>query len=129
MVSWLHSQQINLIISITDASASGVNYARELWENRRKPFTAEFIELDHSDVDSPSMPSNTNKCVKALARSLSSWQLVCVTIAWQDGFEAQVQEKGIQADMVCCMQHLHASWLSSKTVEYDMLVSFANLYI
>uniref|UniRef100_A0A804MD88 mRNA cap guanine-N(7) methyltransferase 2 n=2 Tax=Zea mays TaxID=4577 RepID=A0A804MD88_MAIZE len=55
-----------------DASASGVNYARELWENRRKPFTAEFIELDPSD----------------------------------DGFEAQVQEKGIQADMVCCMQHL-----------------------
>jgi hypothetical protein len=68
MVSWLHSQQINLIISITDASASGVNYARELWENRRKPFTAEFIELDPSDVDSPSMPSNTNKCAKALAQ-------------------------------------------------------------
>nr|ACN25940.1 unknown [Zea mays] len=78
-----------------DASASGVNYARELWENRRKPFTAEFIELDPSD----------------------------------DGFEAQVQEKGIQADMVCCMQHLQASWLFSRTVEYDMLVSFANLYI
>ncbi|KAL5663360.1 hypothetical protein ACJX0J_023468, partial [Zea mays] len=57
-----------------DASASGVNYARELWENRRKPFTAEFIELDPSD----------------------------------DGFEAQVQEKGIQADMVCCMQHLQS---------------------
>jgi hypothetical protein len=72
MVSWLHSQQINLIISITDASALGVNYARELWENRRKPFTAEFIELDPSDVDSPSMPSNTNKCAKLLARSLSS---------------------------------------------------------
>ncbi|PWZ19624.1 mRNA cap guanine-N7 methyltransferase 2 [Zea mays] len=32
-----------------DASASGVNYARELWENRRKPFTAEFIELDPYD--------------------------------------------------------------------------------
>ncbi|AQK63919.1 hypothetical protein Zm00014a_032809 [Zea mays] len=64
-----------------DASASGVNYARELWENRRKPFTAEFIELDPSD----------------------------------DGFEAQVQEKGIQADMVCCMQHLQASWLFSRT--------------
>jgi hypothetical protein len=54
---------------------------------------------------------------------------VCVTISWQDGFEAQVQEKGIQADMVCCMQHLQASWLFSRTVEYDMLVSFANLYI
>ncbi|XP_008646312.2 mRNA cap guanine-N7 methyltransferase 2 [Zea mays] len=26
----------------------------------------------------------------------------------QDGFEAQVQEKGIQADMVCCMQHLQS---------------------
>ncbi|KAL5647989.1 hypothetical protein ACJX0J_042344, partial [Zea mays] len=44
----------------------------------------------------------------------------------QDGFEAQVQEKGIQADMVCCMQHLQASWLFSRTVEYDMLSCFEN---
>jgi hypothetical protein len=53
MVSCLHSQQVNLIIipfSITDASATGVNDARELWENKKKPFTAEFIELDPSDV-------------------------------------------------------------------------------
>ena len=73
MVSWLHSQQVNLIImpfSITDASATGVNDARELWENKRKPFTAEFIELDPSDVDSPSIPSNINKCAKALAQTL-----------------------------------------------------------
>lgn len=73
MVFWLHSQQVSLIIipfSITDASASGVNDARELWENKRKPFTAEFIELDPSDVDSPSMTSNTNKCAKALAQTL-----------------------------------------------------------
>ncbi|XP_023156386.1 mRNA cap guanine-N7 methyltransferase 2 [Zea mays] len=64
---WCDSQ-VGHYIGIS-ASASGVNYARELWENRRKPFTAEFIELDPSD----------------------------------DGFEAQVQEKGIQVDIVCCM--------------------------
>ncbi|WVZ86466.1 hypothetical protein U9M48_033236 [Paspalum notatum var. saurae] len=50
-----------------DASASGVSDARELWENKRKPFTAEFIELDPAD----------------------------------DDFEAQLQEKGIQADILC----------------------------
>ncbi|TVU15140.1 hypothetical protein EJB05_38645 [Eragrostis curvula] len=58
-----------------DVSASAVSEARERWEGKRKPFTAEFMELDPSD----------------------------------DGFEAQVQEKGIQADVVCCMQHLQAS--------------------
>jgi hypothetical protein len=36
-------------------------------------------------------------------------------ICCQDVFEAQVQEKGIQADVVCCMQHLQASWLSSNS--------------
>jgi len=77
MVYCFDCQQDNLIliiipISTTDASASGVSDARELWANKRKPFTAEFIELDPSD----------------------------------DDFEAQVQEKGIQADIVCCMQHL-----------------------
>ncbi|RLM65603.1 mRNA cap guanine-N7 methyltransferase 2 [Panicum miliaceum] len=63
-----------------DPSASGVSDARELWENKRKPFTAEFIELDPSD----------------------------------DDFEAQVQEKGIQADIVCCMQHLQLCFESEE---------------
>jgi hypothetical protein len=41
-----------------------------------------------------------------------------------------VQEKGIQADIVCCMQHLQASWLFFRVLdlEYDILVSFANLH-
>ncbi|KAJ1271947.1 hypothetical protein BS78_06G165300 [Paspalum vaginatum] len=63
-----------------DASASGVSDARELWENKRKPFTAEFIELDPAD----------------------------------DDFEAQLQEKGIQADIVCCMQHLQLCFESEE---------------
>ncbi|XP_062185843.1 mRNA cap guanine-N7 methyltransferase 2 isoform X1 [Phragmites australis] len=63
-----------------DASASGVSDARELWENKRKPFTAEFIKLDPSD----------------------------------DDFEAQLQEKGIQADIVCCMQHLQLCFESEE---------------
>ncbi|CAL4974078.1 unnamed protein product [Urochloa decumbens] len=63
-----------------DASASGVSDARELWESKRKPFTAEFIELDPSD----------------------------------DDFEPQVQEKGIQADIVCCMQNLQLCFESEE---------------
>ncbi|XP_062185846.1 mRNA cap guanine-N7 methyltransferase 2 isoform X4 [Phragmites australis] len=58
----------------------GVSDARELWENKRKPFTAEFIKLDPSD----------------------------------DDFEAQLQEKGIQADIVCCMQHLQLCFESEE---------------
>jgi len=71
--------QVDHYIGI-DASASGVSDARELWANKRKPFTAEFIELDPSD----------------------------------DDFEAQVQEKGIQADIVCCMQHLQLCFESEE---------------
>ncbi|KAL6903727.1 hypothetical protein ACP4OV_004540 [Aristida adscensionis] len=63
-----------------EASASAASDARELWENKRKPFTAEFIELDPSD----------------------------------DEFEARVQEKGIQADIVCCMQHLQSEERAKK---------------
>ncbi|CAN6276357.1 unnamed protein product [Urochloa humidicola] len=63
-----------------DASALGVSDARELWESKRKPFTAEFIELDPSD----------------------------------DDFEARMQEKGIQADIVCCMQNLQLCFESEE---------------
>ncbi|EEC74116.1 hypothetical protein OsI_09172 [Oryza sativa Indica Group] len=71
--------QIGHYIGI-DASASGVNDARELWESRKKLFTSEFIELDPS----------------------------------ADDFEAQMQEKGIQADIVCCMQHLQLCFESEE---------------
>ncbi|XP_006648010.1 mRNA cap guanine-N7 methyltransferase 2 isoform X2 [Oryza brachyantha] len=71
--------QIGQYIGI-DASALGVNDARELWESKRKPFTAEFIKLDPS----------------------------------ADDFEAQMQEKGIQADIVCCMQHLQSCFQSEE---------------
>ena len=65
-----------------DASASAVSSDdRELWENKWKPFTTEFIELNPS----------------------------------ADDFEAQLQEKGIQADIVCCMQNLQASWVFSTS--------------
>jgi mRNA (guanine-N7-)-methyltransferase len=48
--------QIGHYIGI-DASASGVNDARELWESRKKLFTSEFIELDPSAVQPPSLLS------------------------------------------------------------------------
>ena len=137
MVYCFDCQQVNLIliiipISTTDASASGVSDARELWENKRKPFTAEFIELDPSDVHPPSIPSwflHTNALVLAIGMNLQCWQLAFVTFARQDDFEAQVQEKGIQADIVCCMQHLQASWLFSRVLDLEyVLVSFANLH-
>lgn len=64
--------QIGRYIGI-DASAPAVSDAvRELWENKWKHFTTEFIELNPS----------------------------------ADDFETQLQEKGIQADIVCCMQNL-----------------------
>ncbi|GJN02289.1 hypothetical protein PR202_ga19623 [Eleusine coracana subsp. coracana] len=37
------------LLTFPDASASAVSDAREQWESKRKPFTAEFIELDPSD--------------------------------------------------------------------------------
>jgi len=78
MVYCFDCQQVNLIliiipISTTDASASGFSDARELWENKRKPFTAEFIELDPSDVHPPSIPSwflHTNALVLAIGMNL-----------------------------------------------------------
>ncbi|KAG8082733.1 hypothetical protein GUJ93_ZPchr0014g46558 [Zizania palustris] len=71
--------QIGHYIGI-DASASGVNDARELWGSKRKPFTAEFFELDPS----------------------------------ADDFEAHLQEKGIKADIVCCMQNLQLCFESEE---------------
>jgi mRNA (guanine-N7-)-methyltransferase len=55
----IRHQQVTLVIipiSVADASASGVSDARELWENKRRPFIAEFIELDPSDVHPPFIP-------------------------------------------------------------------------
>ncbi|XP_020178774.1 mRNA cap guanine-N(7) methyltransferase 2 isoform X1 [Aegilops tauschii subsp. strangulata] len=64
-----------------DASASAVSSDdRELWENKWKPFTTEFIELNPS----------------------------------ADDFEARLQEKGIQADIVCCMQNLQLCFESEE---------------
>jgi hypothetical protein len=40
-------------IPATDVSAVAVSDAHEPWESKRKPFTAEFIELDPSDVRRP----------------------------------------------------------------------------
>ena len=76
------------------------------------------------------VPTHTNALVLAIGMNLQCWQLAFVTFARQDDFEAQVQEKGIQADIVCCMQHLQASWLFSRVLdlEYNILVSFANLH-
>lgn len=71
--------QIGRYIGI-DTSAAAVSDARELWENKWKPFTTEFIELDPS----------------------------------ADDFEAQLQEKGIQADIVCCMQNLQLCFESEE---------------
>nr|XP_010908936.1 mRNA cap guanine-N7 methyltransferase 2 isoform X2 [Elaeis guineensis] len=64
--------QIGHYIGI-DASTSGISEAREVWESQRKPYTAEFCELD---------PSVEN-------------------------LDSSLQDKGIPADIVCCLQHLH----------------------
>ncbi|EHA8586435.1 putative mRNA cap guanine-N7 methyltransferase 2 [Cocos nucifera] len=64
--------QIGHYIGI-DASTSGISEAREVWESQRKPYTAEFCELD---------PSVEN-------------------------LDSSLQDKGIPADVVCCLQHLH----------------------
>ncbi|XP_058087610.1 mRNA cap guanine-N7 methyltransferase 2 isoform X3 [Magnolia sinica] len=63
--------QIGHYIGI-DASSSGISEAREMWESQRKPYTADFCELD--------------PCVENL--------------------ESHLQDKGIPADIVCCLQHL-----------------------
>ncbi|KAF3779180.1 mRNA cap guanine-N7 methyltransferase 2 [Nymphaea thermarum] len=63
--------QIGHYIGI-DASSSGVIEAREMWEGQRKPYTAEFCELD--------------PCL--------------------DNLDPYLQDKGIPADVVCCLQHL-----------------------
>ncbi|KQJ83687.1 mRNA cap guanine-N7 methyltransferase 2 isoform X3 [Brachypodium distachyon] len=71
--------QIGHYIGI-DASAPAVSDAHELWENKWKHFTAEFIKLNPS----------------------------------ADDFEAQLQEKGIEADIVCCMQNLQLCFESEE---------------
>ncbi|KAF8397799.1 hypothetical protein HHK36_016722 [Tetracentron sinense] len=63
--------QIGHYIGI-DASLSGSSEAREMWESQRKPYTAEFCEVD--------------PCVENL--------------------ESHLQDKGIPADIVCCMHNL-----------------------
>ncbi|XP_072992338.1 mRNA cap guanine-N(7) methyltransferase 2 isoform X2 [Typha latifolia] len=71
--------QIGHYIGI-DAAASGISEARELWENQKKPYTAEFCELDPCTED----------------------------------LESHLQDKGIPADICCCLHHLQSSFQSEE---------------
>ncbi|THU62615.1 hypothetical protein C4D60_Mb01t06970 [Musa balbisiana] len=54
-----------------DASLSGISEARDMWEGQRKPYTAEFCELDPSVTSLQSCFESEEK-VRSLLRNVSS---------------------------------------------------------
>jgi hypothetical protein len=82
-----HADFISRPIPVTDVSASVVSDAHEPWESKRKPFTAEFIELDPSDVRRPVLHS--------FLLTRADWQEVFRADNWLncDGFVARVASK------------------------------------